>query len=107
MAESTPDQPSEPTGTQPPLTGEELSTAEPEKNFAVGDRVRLIAQPPYVKTAERMPMLRPPNVISLGEEGTVLNRHPGQYWSVRFDRGAFLLEGQYLERVVGGDRPGL
>ncbi|MGF1499007.1 MAG: regulatory protein SipA [Elainellaceae cyanobacterium] len=67
----------------------------------MGDRVRVIALPPYVKTAERMPMLRPPSVISLGEEGTVMNRHPGQYWSVRFDRGAFLLEGQYLEWASG------
>jgi hypothetical protein len=45
-------------------------------------------------------MLRPPNLIHLGEEGIVLDRRPGGYWGVRFDRGAFLLESQYLEGVV-------
>ncbi len=70
------------------------------KEFLVGDRVRVVALPPYIKTAEPMPMLRPPNLIHLGEEGIVLDRRPGGYWGVRFDRGAFLLESQYLEGVV-------
>lgn len=65
--------------------------------FVVGDRVRVIALPPYVKTAEPMPMLRPPNVISLGEEGIVINRRPGGFWSVRFSQGMFLMDSQYLE----------
>ncbi len=73
------------------------------KDFAVGDRVRVIALPPYVKTAEPMPMLRPPNVIYLGEEGVVLDRHPGGFWSIRFARGAFLLDSQYIEPA--GDAP--
>lgn len=67
--------------------------------IAVGDRVRVVALPSYVKTAEPMPMLRPPNVIQLGEEGIVLDRRPGGYWGVRFARGAFLMERQYLEVV--------
>lgn len=70
------------------------------KEFLVGDRVRVVALPPYIKTAEPMPMLRPPNLIHLGEEGIVLDRRPGGYWGVRFDRGAFLLESQYLESVA-------
>lgn len=69
------------------------------QEIAVGDRVRVIALPSYVKTAEPMPMLRPPSVIALGEEGVVLDRRPGGYWGVRFARGAFLLERQYLEVV--------
>lgn len=67
------------------------------QEFAVGDRVRVIALPPYVKTAEPMPMLRPPNVIKLGEEGIIVNRRPGGFWSVRFSQGMFLLDSQYLE----------
>ncbi|MBD2091936.1 DUF3148 domain-containing protein [Microcoleus sp. FACHB-1515] len=67
--------------------------------IAVGDRVRVIALPSYVKTAEPMPMLRPPSVIALGEEGTVLDRRPGGYWGIRFARGAFLMERQYLEVI--------
>lgn len=67
------------------------------KEFAIGDRVQVIALPPYVKTAEPMPMLRPPNVIRLGEEGVVTGRQPGNYWAVRFTKGAFLMEDQYIE----------
>jgi hypothetical protein len=70
------------------------------KEFTVGDRVRVIALPRYVKTAEPMPMLRPPNVIHLGEEGVVLDRRPGGYWGVRFSKGAFLMDSQYLEVVT-------
>lgn len=69
------------------------------KEFTVGDRVRVIALPRYVKTAEPMPMLRPPDVIQLGEEGIVLDRRPGGYWGIRFSRGAFLLDSQYIEAV--------
>ena len=73
---------------------------EPEaRNFAIGERVRVVALPPYVKTAEPMPMLRPPNVIKLGEEGIILARHPSNFWSVRFAKGAFLLDSQYFEAV--------
>lgn len=69
------------------------------KEFAVGDRIRVIALPRYVKTAEPMPMLRPPNVIHIGEEGTILDRRPGGYWGVRFTKGAFLMDSQYIESV--------
>ncbi|MDX2243371.1 MAG: DUF3148 domain-containing protein [Leptolyngbyaceae cyanobacterium bins.302] len=73
-----------------------------EKEFAVGDRVQLIALPPYVKTADPMPMLRSPDVLTLGEEGIILDRRPGNYWSVRFSKGAYLLESQYLDRAITG-----
>lgn len=69
------------------------------KELAVGDRVRVIALPRYVKTAEPMPMLRPPHVIHVGEEGVILDRRPGGYWGVRFTKGAFLMESQYIELV--------
>jgi hypothetical protein len=70
------------------------------KEFTIGEKVRVVAMPAYVKTAEPMPMLRPPNLIQLGEEGTVLDRRPGGYWSVRFAHGAFLMDSQYLEAVT-------
>lgn len=69
------------------------------KEFNVGDRVRVVALPPYVKTAEPMPMLRPPDVIRLGEEGIVLDRRPGGFWGVRFTKGAFLMDSQYIEAL--------
>lgn len=67
------------------------------KEFAIGSKVRLVALPPYVKTAEPMPMLRPSDVIHIGEEGIVIDRRPGGYWGIRFTRGAFLLDSQYIE----------
>jgi hypothetical protein len=67
--------------------------------FSVGDRVRLTHLPSYVKTADPMPMLRPPTVLSVGEEGVILGRKPGNFWSVRFTNGAFLLGSEYLEGV--------
>ncbi len=69
------------------------------QELSVGDRVRVIALPPYVKTADPMPMLRPPNVLKLGEEGVVLDRRPGGYWGVKFSKAAFLMESQYLEVI--------
>ncbi|MDX2230393.1 MAG: DUF3148 domain-containing protein [Leptolyngbyaceae cyanobacterium bins.349] len=71
-----------------------------DKEFSVGDRVRLVALPTFVKTADPMPMLRSPDVLTLGEEGVILNRKPGNYWSVRFSRGAYLLESQYLDAIA-------
>ena len=67
--------------------------------FPIGSKVRGIALPPYVKTAEPMPMLRPADVIHIGEEGIVLDRRPGGYWGVRFTRGAFLIDSQYIESM--------
>ncbi|MEW5856098.1 MAG: regulatory protein SipA [Cyanobacteriota bacterium] len=69
------------------------------KEFVIGERVRVVTLPPYVKTAEPMPMLRPPDVIQLGEEGVVVDRRPGGYWSVRFARGVFLLDSQFIESM--------
>lgn len=70
------------------------------KEFTIGDRVRVIELPRYVKTAEPMPMLRPPNVIQIGEEGVIIDRRPGGFWGVRFSKGAFLMDSQYIEAVA-------
>ena len=67
--------------------------------FPIGSKVRVVALPPYVKTAEPMPMLRPADVINIGEEGIVLDRRHGGYWGVRFTRGAFLIDSQYIESM--------
>jgi hypothetical protein len=69
------------------------------RDIIVGDRVRLAALPAYLKTAEPMPMLRPPDLLKIGDEGVIIDRRPGGYWGVRFAQGAFLLESQYLELV--------
>lgn len=80
-----------------------MSETIPE--LKVGDRIRVTALPNYVKTAEPMPMLRPPSVIAVGEEGTILSREPGDYWGIRFEKGAFLLEKQYFELATEPNHP--
>ena len=72
------------------------------KEFAIGEKVKITTLPPYIKTAEPMPMLRPPHVVQLGEEGVIVSLNPGGYWGVRFTKGTFLIDSQYLE-VVGVD----
>jgi hypothetical protein len=69
------------------------------KEFTIGAKVHLVALPPYLKSADPMPMLRPADILQVGDAGTVLDRRPGGYWAVRFEKGAFLLDSQYLEIV--------
>jgi len=69
-------------------------------SFQVGDRVRIQTLPPYLKSADPMPMLRPPDLVTLGEEGTVLSRKPGGYLGVRFGQGNFLIDAQYLKGIA-------
>jgi hypothetical protein len=65
-------------------------------SFAVGDRVRLAIAPPYFKTADPMPMLRPPDLVTVGAVGTLMDQRPGGYWGVRFDAMTVLVDEAYL-----------
>lgn len=67
------------------------------REFAVGDRVRLASPPPYLKTADPMPMLRPADTLPVGAEGVILSRRPGGYWGIKFDKGSFLIDSQFLK----------
>lgn len=71
-----------------------------QQEITVGSKVRLVNYPPYLKTADPMPMLRPADLLELGAEGVVMDRRPGGYWGIRFERGSFLMETQYIE-VLG------
>ena len=70
--------------------------------IAVGDIVKIIQNPPFLKTADPMPMLRSAELVKLGEEGRVLEIRPAGYYSVRFANGVFLIDRKYLEVVVDG-----
>lgn len=70
------------------------------QKFNIGSNVRVIALPAYLKTAEPMPMLRSPSCLELGSIGVILDRKPGNYWVVKFDRSSFLLEDGYLEALA-------
>jgi len=69
-------------------------------SFSVGDRCRLITRQSYLKTADPMPMLRPPDLVEAGEVGEVVALHPLETIAVRFRRGAFLLALDQLEPVA-------
>jgi len=68
--------------------------------LTAGDRVRVSVLPPYIKTADTMPMLRPAALLAVGEEGVIVNRRSADYWVVQFKAGTFLMENQYLEKCA-------
>ena len=43
---------------------------------SIGDRLRLTASQTYLKTADPMPMLRPPDLVSVGALGEAVALHP-------------------------------
>lgn len=75
----------------------DASSAGP--TFAVGTRVRLRESLTYLKTADAMPMLRPPDLVDVGECGEVVSLRALEQLAVRFRRGTFLLEARQLEGV--------
>lgn len=76
---------------------------------SIGDRMRLKRKPTYLKSADPMPMLRPPDLVSIQEVGEVVGLHPLETVAVRFRRGTFLIALDQLEPVpdpvdgVGGE----
>ncbi len=66
------------------------------EEFTIGSKVKVIILPPYIKTADPMPMLRPAQLVGLDAVGTVIDKLPGDHWAVEFDRGTFLIDRQYL-----------
>jgi len=84
---------SSPATPEPPATAKPPATAQP----TVGDQVRLLQSPPYLKTADPMPMLRPPDLVVSGELGQVVALRALDQVAVRFRRGTFLLEARLLE----------
>ena len=67
---------------------------------SIGDRLRLKEPLPYLKTADPMPMLRPPDLIEPGEIGEVVALRPLDTLAVRFRRGTFLIAVDRLEAVA-------
>jgi Protein of unknown function (DUF3148) len=67
------------------------------KEFAIGSPVKMATLPPYIKTADPMPMLRPAQLVPIDSSGTVLEQRPSDHWVVKFERGTFLIGAQYLE----------
>ncbi len=70
-----------------------------QSTIKIGDRIQVTELPPYLKTADPMPMLRSSSLLTLGEEGIIIKANPAGYWSIRFTQGAYLLESKFF-RVI-------
>ncbi len=64
----------------------------------IGDAVSISAPLPFLKTADPMPMLRPPDLVSPEETGVVVGLRPLGIAEVRFRRGIFLIPFDNLSR---------
>lgn len=73
--------------------------AAPDPAFPVGAQVRLRDRPRYLRSADPMPMLRPPDLIDAEECGLVVELRPLDQRAVRFRRGIFLLDARQLQAV--------
>jgi hypothetical protein len=69
----------------------------PELAIHLGDAVRLRQPLRYLKTADPMPMLRPPDLVDPGEVGRVVEIRALELRAIRFRRGTFLINLSDLE----------
>ena len=67
-------------------------------DFSIGDKVSLVMPQSYLKTADPMPMLRPPDLVSSGEVGEIVGLQAMNTAEVRFRRGTFLIPMDRLEK---------
>ena len=65
--------------------------------FSVGEKVSLQVPLPYLKTADAISMLRPPDLVSLDEVGIIIGIRPNDLLEVKFRRGNFLIPSERLK----------
>lgn len=88
---------------QPPALGSQSSPQPAPPGLELGKAVQLLQRPSYLKTADPMPMLRPPDLVDLGEVGEVVALRPLGTVAVRFRRGTFLIDGALLRLQGEGE----
>jgi len=64
--------------------------------FSIGEKVSLQVPMPYLKTVDSVPMLRPPDLVSLDEVGVIIGIRPKNLLEVKFRRGDFLIPAERL-----------
>ena len=64
---------------------------------SVGSKVSLEVPLPYLKTADPISMLRPPDLVSLDEVGVIIGIRPNDLLEVKFRRGDFLIPSERLK----------
>ena len=67
--------------------------------FSIGEKVSLQVPMPYLKTVGPISMLRPPDLVSLDEVGTVIGIRPKDLLEVKFRRGDFLIPAERLKFI--------
>lgn len=67
--------------------------------FNIKDKVKLITPLPYLKTADNMPMLRPPELVAIDEVGEILAINSPETVVVKFRRGSFLIDTEKIEKI--------
>ena len=65
--------------------------------FSVGEKVSLQVPLPYLKTADSISMLRPPDLVSLDEVGIIIGIRPNDLLEVKFRRGNFLIPSERVK----------
>ena len=65
--------------------------------FSIGEKVSLQVPMPYLKTVDTVPMLRPPDLVSLDEVGVIIGVRPKNLLEVKFRRGNFLVPEERLK----------
>ena len=68
-------------------------------NFNIHDKVKLKMPLPYLKTADNMPMLRPPDLVAIDEIGEIISIRSPDTVEIKFRRGAFLIDINKIEKV--------
>ena len=67
--------------------------------FSIGEKVSLQMPLPYLKTADSISTLRPPDLVSLDEVGEIMGIRPNDLLEVRFRRGNFLIPSERLKLI--------
>ncbi len=67
--------------------------------FSIGLQVSLQVPMPYLKTVDTISMLRPPDLVSLDEVGTIIGIRAKDLLEVKFRRGIFLIPAERLKIV--------
>ncbi len=67
--------------------------------FSIGLQVSLQVPMPYLKTVDTISMLRPPDLVSLDEVGTIIGMRAKDLLEVKFRRGIFLIPAERLKIV--------
>ena len=70
--------------------------------FSIGEKVSLQVPLPYLKTADPISMLRPPDLVSLDEVGVIIGIRANDLLEVKFRGGNFLIPSERL-KIFGAD----